>query len=229
MQSQTQLLGEAIEIALSPLPAGERRLLLGDAVRQVLEADVFVSYVWDDNGPYADPVEINLGRDMVRAYAKHYRYVDTLTPELARRGRASAVSATGDRDEFTDDFLHRRDMFHGINYFPAHSRPGSVDLRLWRGQHRPPFTDDDVRLVQAVGDLIGRVWPLEAPASGQSLTPRQRQIAELVAQGLSDQQICRTLGIALPTLRTHLTQSFQKTGARSRTELAGYVLRRNHP
>lgn len=36
------------------------------------------------------------------------------------------------------------------------------------------------------------------------LTPRQRRVVELLADGLSCPQIARKLGIALPTVRQHV-------------------------
>jgi hypothetical protein len=132
---------EAIDVALSDVPAKERHLRLGGVLCRMLGADIFVSYVCDSRGPYADPVQINLGNDMLRAYDRRFRHVDHLTPMLFARRRASTVTpAGGTSDEFVHDFLHRRDMYHGMNYFPATAGPGSVDLRLWRGRGRASFT-----------------------------------------------------------------------------------------
>ncbi|WGW13903.1 LuxR C-terminal-related transcriptional regulator [Saxibacter everestensis] len=225
MDQNQRLFSEAIDIALSQTPAAERRLLLGDTVREILKADVFVSYVCDATGPYADPVEINLGQDMLRAYARHFRHIDVLTPRLFQQSRTSTVTPVPSScDEFINDFLHSRDMYHGMNYFPAKSQSGSIDLRLWRGRRSAPFTADEAVLLQSLGDLVTRLWPLEKPSTISSLTPRQSQIAELVAQGHGDKQICSLLGISLPTLRTHLTNAFEKTGTRNRAGLAAHFL-----
>lgn len=37
-----------------------------------------------------------------------------------------------------------------------------------------------------------------------TLTPRQRRVVELLADGLSCPQVARKLGIALPTVRAHV-------------------------
>jgi DNA-binding NarL/FixJ family response regulator len=57
------------------------------------------------------------------------------------------------------------------------------------------------------------------------LSPRQREVAALVAEGLSNQQIAERLFISLGTVRTHMYQIFQLTGVRNRTELALYHVR----
>lgn len=53
-----------------------------------------------------------------------------------------------------------------------------------------------------------------------SLTQRQREIANLVVTGASNKEIARELSISIKTVKNTLTLVFEKTGARSRTELA---------
>lgn len=225
MEQIRTLTSEAIDIALSNAPARERRLQIGAVLSRMFRADAFISYVCDPSGPYADPVQINLGDDMIAAYNRHFRHVDALTPEYFKMRRASLITTTNEsHDEFVHDFLHRADQHHGMNYFPALPVPGSIDLRLWRGSRRVPFTVDDVRLLQSFGDLLSRLWPLETPSSLTSLTAREAQIAKLVAHGLSDKEISADLGISLPTLRTHLSHAFTKAGVANRAGLATYFL-----
>lgn len=230
MDRTHRLFGEAIDVALSQVPLIERRLLLGEAMREMFEADVFVSYVCDESGPYAEPAEIGLGRDLVNAYARHFRHVDELTPMLFRNCGASVVTPeVRSSSEFVSDFLHAGGMFHGMNYFPVRPVPGSIDLRLWRGRRSRPFSVEEARVFQSLGELVTRLWPPEADSGQRPLTPRQTEIALLVADGLSDKQICSRLDIALPTLRTHLGQAFEKTGAANRAALAAYIRSSQHP
>jgi DNA-binding CsgD family transcriptional regulator len=57
-----------------------------------------------------------------------------------------------------------------------------------------------------------------------ALTAREATMAQFVAAGLSNKQLCRELDISLPTVKTHLLSVFRKMGIRSRTELAAKVL-----
>jgi DNA-binding NarL/FixJ family response regulator len=57
------------------------------------------------------------------------------------------------------------------------------------------------------------------------LTDRQREVTELVAQGLSNEEIARRLFLSLATVKSHLTASMRRLGVRSRTELAILVTR----
>ncbi|HZJ08086.1 MAG TPA: LuxR C-terminal-related transcriptional regulator, partial [Trueperaceae bacterium] len=50
------------------------------------------------------------------------------------------------------------------------------------------------------------------------LTARERQVLELVAAGLDDEEIAVRIGIAQKTVRNHLTNTYAKTGVHSRSE-----------
>jgi ATP/maltotriose-dependent transcriptional regulator MalT len=59
----------------------------------------------------------------------------------------------------------------------------------------------------------------EPPASLiESLTTREREVLELVADGLSNREIARTLEISEHTVKFHLAAIFGKLGVSSRTE-----------
>jgi len=57
------------------------------------------------------------------------------------------------------------------------------------------------------------------------LSGREREIAELVAQGRSNREIAGTLFLAEKTIEGHLTNVFGKLGVRSRAEVAAYMAR----
>jgi len=57
------------------------------------------------------------------------------------------------------------------------------------------------------------------------LTERQRDVAELVAQGLSNEEIATRLFLSLATVKSHLTASMRRLGVRTRTQLAILVNR----
>jgi DNA-binding CsgD family transcriptional regulator len=52
-----------------------------------------------------------------------------------------------------------------------------------------------------------------------ALTPREKEMTALIAQGLSNKEIAGHLGISEATVRTHIYNLFQKVGAQSRIEL----------
>lgn len=67
----------------------------------------------------------------------------------------------------------------------------------------------------------------QSPAPAQriaALTPQQRRVLELVAQGRLNKQIADAMGIQERTVKAHLTAIFERLGVRNRTQ-AGVLLR----
>ena len=59
------------------------------------------------------------------------------------------------------------------------------------------------------------------------LTYRQLQVAQLVAQGLNNREIGRTLGTTEQVIKNYLRTIFDRTGMSNRLELALWYVRRN--
>lgn len=57
------------------------------------------------------------------------------------------------------------------------------------------------------------------------LTPRQREIVELMVQGLQNKQIARRLDIGVETVKTHISRILDRLGVSSRTEAVVIALR----
>jgi len=58
------------------------------------------------------------------------------------------------------------------------------------------------------------------PGRWESLTPQERRVAWLVAEGISNPEIARRLGISARTVQTHVSHALVKLGVTSRVELA---------
>ncbi len=57
------------------------------------------------------------------------------------------------------------------------------------------------------------------------MTPRELEIAKLVAQGFSNQRIAAELFVSVRTVETHLSRVFAKLGVTSRTGVAATLAR----
>jgi DNA-binding NarL/FixJ family response regulator len=62
--------------------------------------------------------------------------------------------------------------------------------------------------------------PLKTTAEMEELSPREREILELLAQGLPNKEIARRMGVNDGTVRWHLRHVYDKLHVRSRTEAA---------
>lgn len=60
----------------------------------------------------------------------------------------------------------------------------------------------------------------ERASSAPSLTPRERELVELVRQGLRNRDIAAQLGVTEGTVKVYLHAIFDKLGVENRTELA---------
>lgn len=68
-----------------------------------------------------------------------------------------------------------------------------------------------------------REIPLTLVCRDQRLTPRQREVAELLALGHTNQTIATALGLSANTTRNHLAKMFARLGAANRTEFVRLV------
>lgn len=62
-------------------------------------------------------------------------------------------------------------------------------------------------------------------ATSKELTAREREILQMVAEGLTAKQIASTLHLSVKTVETHRRQVMDKTGANSVADLVRYAIR----
>lgn len=82
------------------------------------------------------------------------------------------------------------------------------------------YVDRAAALLRSVGEAV----PRPAVSATPGLTPRQTQVAQLVAQGLTNAEIAERLYISHRTVTTHLENIYRGLGLRSRTALTRYVV-----
>jgi DNA-binding NarL/FixJ family response regulator len=68
-----------------------------------------------------------------------------------------------------------------------------------------------------------REIPLKLVCRDQRLTARQREVAELLALGHTNEAIATALGVSANTTRNHLAKMFTRLGAANRTEFVRLV------
>lgn len=92
-------------------------------------------------------------------------------------------------------------------------------------------------VLAAVADVSGRglsagdvarvmpapIAPAAASPAQSNLTAREREVVALIDQGLSNQEIAASLGIAVSTVKNHVHNLLAKLGARRRTHAAALM------
>jgi DNA-binding NarL/FixJ family response regulator len=81
-----------------------------------------------------------------------------------------------------------------------------------------------LRLLTASADTsLARRFGLQVPRAAKratTLTPRESEVHDLLAQGLTNEEIARLLFISLSTTKVHVKHIYEKLGVRSRLEAA---------
>ncbi|HEY3064000.1 MAG TPA: LuxR C-terminal-related transcriptional regulator [Chloroflexota bacterium] len=102
-------------------------------------------------------------------------------------------------------------VVNGILFLPVE--------RAWLRQLLNELSLDEKRnLVEAV---LGESLPSRAPSlSTTRLSRRERDVAKLIAQGLSNRDIADALVLSVRTVEAHVTHVLSKLGLRSRAQIA---------
>jgi len=89
--------------------------------------------------------------------------------------------------------------------------------------HKNYFTS---RIAQMVSDstLKEGAQAIEAEDIGSRLTPREKEIVQLLAEGKSNKEAASALNISVKTVETHKAHIMDKLELRSRAELVRYAL-----
>jgi DNA-binding CsgD family transcriptional regulator len=111
-------------------------------------------------------------------------------------------------------------------YFPTAGASLPDPVVEWLGQSQEPLVlvrGPNRIVVERIGQrLLVREEPAEA-AKVASLTPRERQVLEWVAEGKTNAEIARILVTATGTVRKHLEHIYEKLAVHTRTAAAAYA------
>jgi DNA-binding NarL/FixJ family response regulator len=158
--------------------------------------------------------------------------LDISMPELNGLDAARQIRKESPRTEVLVLTMHDTDrlvrdvLAAGARGFILKSDAGRVLVQAVEAllNHRPFFTGKVAEMV-----LQGFLNPQDLAEGGQTeasqLTPRERQIVQLVAEGKSSKELAKALGISVRTAETHRTNIMRKLNAHSAAELVRYAIR----
>jgi DNA-binding NarL/FixJ family response regulator len=208
----------------SPAASSKTRVLVVDDHRTFAEAMALVISMQSDmsgravlSGSEAERAVLEDTPDIV--------LIDVAAPGLeglTMAGRLIAlvpsirVMVLSDHD---DELLRTRALLAGVHGFVSKFEPIERVLQAIRtARAGEPLAE---RSDQAAMKLKGKRRRLPHATERQRserLSPREREILQLMADGLEPPQIATRLGIAPATLRTHLQNMLMKLGVHSKTQ-----------
>jgi len=141
-----------------------------------------------------------------------YRLPDGLGTELVRGLRLAGVSAPA--------LLITANPEAGLNELARESGVQGVVRK--RGSR-----DDLLGALRRVsgGESIADADNLPRRAGLAALSPRERDVLQLAAAGLTNREISSQLGLGVETVKTHLERTFRKLGVNGRTEATAEAVR----
>tara|TARA_R110002020_G_scaffold37830_21_gene114125 strand:+ start:3951 stop:4709 length:759 start_codon:yes stop_codon:yes gene_type:complete len=223
------------------------RIRAGEVLLDLMRADQFASFVWDPVAhTFGDRVFLNMDPANLDSYDAYFQFRDPITLQLKKRARATHVNEVLEqpeleRTEFFNDFLARDGLHYGMNYHGHDGVRHVGDLRIWRRRGKANFDRAELALLDVIGPAFtsamrtahrfaarrnggDRTARIGVSAARYRLTPRETEVAQALAEGGTDATIAEACGMSVPTLRTHLTHMFAKTGTGSRAALLGALL-----
>ncbi|MEZ0239992.1 MAG: LuxR C-terminal-related transcriptional regulator, partial [Chloroflexota bacterium] len=155
----------------------------------------------------------------------------------AARGRALVEAARGELDaaiQRASEAIHRAEE-SGLPFELGRAQlaAGTIERRAGRRREARTHLGQSIEAFERLG---APEWAARARAElgrisgrapgGDELTPTETRVAELVAEGLTNQEVAARLFVTVRTVETNLTRIYQKLGLRSRTELAKRMAQR---
>jgi len=173
------------------------------------EADTLADEIWSHGYAFDRPLE--------RATALRGRGLVLAARGDLTAGQAELERSLAEHDRLTWPFERARTLLAlgGVRRRAKHKRAAREVLR----QAKAVFDELGARLWSAKAAAeLARIGGRSAGTG--SLTPTERHVAELVAQGRTNTEVAAVLFLSVKTVAAHLTHVYAKLDLRSRGELA---------
>lgn len=218
-----------------------------EALRNIIpfERAAFFLYHEESNGKILlqSPAVINMNPEIVTAYEALintngiFRRVINLRRSMAYRGSDFGIpdeKATEEVEEMRRVFLLPNDIGFYSGIVLSDKRKLIGEIILYRPARQRDFTDNEVEVLDCLKRHLmirlrreEKMNPVAASEkkrddvlfTGMGLTPRECEIAGLIMQQYSTEEISKRLVISQYTTKKHLHHIFAKLGVRNRMQL----------
>lgn len=215
-----------------------------ELLRLLIPFDIGTFYLADNQGPHllGRPVGLNVDEDQLQLYTDSFEDID-YTKWVFMSAKSMAYRET---DLFPDDVREESSLYKEM-YAPnnlhfsaqlslAHDEQFLGIVSLYRPKGKEDFSDRDLFVLEMLMDHLalrlsrepalgtGPVnagKPVDFPALAETfgLTQREAEVFALLFSEISDEEICDNLCITMSTLKKHVQNIYQKSGARTRLQL----------
>ena len=125
----------------------------------------------------------------------------------------------------TEDFVRRALKAGASGYLVKDSAPLELKMAIEAIGRGETYLSSRVSKTLLSGLVDGR--PAQSESSMDALTPRQREILQLIAEGRSTKEIAFTLSVSIKTVETHRAALMERLGIRDVAGLVVFAVRHN--
>lgn len=145
-----------------------------------------------------------------------------VTVELRRRGLTTPILVL---TQYAESVYLRRLLEAGANGYILKSARGEELLSAIRAVLRGGTYVDPSLAGAMVSAALGKAGPDSDEEALARLTPRERQVLQLVAEGYANKEIATSLELAVKTVMAHRANLMDKLGIRNRSKLVQFAIR----
>ncbi|MCA7889450.1 LuxR C-terminal-related transcriptional regulator [Burkholderia contaminans] len=209
------------------------------AFSQTLLESSAAIFTWIDATQKIPPcTEHGLGGVMIRDYYRDFREFDPISPDFLLSNRSSVVTLRKIADNrFRDchipyaQFMARYGFVDEAAFVFWQDNRAIAFLNVLKGRHDKTLDNESV-LQEMHSYIQYNLLGLDSIKTHRRnrkltehhlLTARELAIANLIASGLSNKEICHECHIELVTVKTHVGRVLAKLGLNTRSQVASFL------
>jgi DNA-binding NarL/FixJ family response regulator len=134
----------------------------------------------------------------------------------------SRIIAIGSRKKDSSVMLEAADLAASLELDAVQARCAALAFDFAKAAGQTGSANAAYTMLESLSDAVPAL-PVVPRNKGPLLTERERQIATLAGNGVSNKDIALDIGISVRTVEGHLYQVFTKLGVSSRSDLLGLI------